>query len=351
MSTCNTSSREYKDIINCIIEKLTSVFVALFNNQYGKCTSDKIITQDMFLNVGPDADLSNCKINIGQKIDLSSQKVCLDINQTIASFKGPDKVSLLNKVLDSTFSGTSLNSSFIKVLRDKILNSLVNIDSTINSSCAQRISVTQDQKIFILGNVKCEGSTFKFSQEAIIDAYMSCITSPVLDSLQQDYYLKKLYDESLKNADCIIDRTLHENCKNGKIKYKINIIEPPKGTGQCPYTQNSIIEEDCTIPQCEVTDWGEWSRCYGDGTQSRNRYIKVQGINCPTFVETRDCENKETRDRDIPSKEPKVVYNKVSEQGYEWLLGGWSLMNTKQKVISISLIIFLIILLIYIFIF
>ena len=132
---------------------------------------------------------------MGQKIDLKAKKVCLDINKAIMNLQGNEKEKLLNQVLDNTFRPQSdyiqNRPDFIKMCKTIIINKLMSIEASIDSKCSQTIYVGQDQNVYLIGDIKCKNSVFSFSQDAVVKAYMSCITSPFLDDLMEDLNLNR----------------------------------------------------------------------------------------------------------------------------------------------------------------
>ena len=76
LPSCNRNSDKYTDFVNCLIQDLTDNFVKEFNKAGGPgdCRADRVIRQSMLVYVGKNADLSQCSIDINQKIDLKYKK-------------------------------------------------------------------------------------------------------------------------------------------------------------------------------------------------------------------------------------------------------------------------------------
>ena len=348
---CVRSSNSFKDAIKCILNDLQTTFVKTFNDGPGDCAADRTVKQNMTIFVGPDADLGECQINVGQKIDLKAKKVCLDINKAIMNLQGNEKEKLLNQVLDNTFRLQSdyiqNRPDFIKMCKTIIINKLMSIEASIDSKCSQTIYVGQDQNVYLIGDIKCKNSVFSFSQDAVVKAYMSCITSPFLDDLMEDLNLKKLYEEPT-DADCIYDQSVIQPCNGTTRKYRITILKDKKGNGKCEFVNNQIISENCSSSKCKVSEWSAWSICAG-GKQERIRKVITPGDDCPNFKETRPC-TQQLRDRlnaeqQFKSRPPPILGVK---HGYEWLFYGPAYFTPKQKTISIIVCILFVALWLYI---
>ena len=249
-----------------------------------------------------------------------------------------EKQQLIKDILDSVFSKLPISilkkSTFVKNLKNAFFNELMNVDTSINSRCSQSILVTQNQNIIMKGPIYCEGSGFEFSQEAIIKNFMKCVTSPILDNVKNNGALKVMFSNPI-SSDCVYDKILVEPCSStNKRKFRIDILQPEKEGGSCQYVQNQIIEEDCSITQCVTSEWSEWSPCV-EGNQTRTRYVKLQGTNCPTLIETRLCNvqlrSRKNADQPIPSGSQMISYNKEQTNSQNWFVFGLSKMNKPQK--------------------
>jgi hypothetical protein len=350
---CNGISDDYTEVMKCIINSVVETFVNKFNRGPGNCSSDKIITQRSAVYIGPDVDMSTCEVSIGQTIDLTSKKICLDINSILANLSGQEKANLIEDVLEDTFkyynnpvvSGKKL---FIEKCKDLLFDRLMNIDMSINAGCSQKITVTQDQNIYFLGTVLCDNSKFDFTQSAIVKGYMRCITEPFMDDLIKNIELKRLFNITQQiNKDCVTNKVLVQGCNGKERKFKMDILIPSQGTGKCDYMQNQIITESCENKDCELSDWSDWSPCVeevpesGIGTQFRTRKLKKNsegkviggGNNCGDFNEKRICYiPKKSRNNSIQNVEiPPPIF--PTKKGYEWLLYGPSYLNDKQKLL------------------
>jgi len=372
---CNAVSEDYKEVIKCILKKVIDTFVDKFNKGPGNCSSDKIIRQRSTVFIGPDFDGATCSVEINQSIDLTSKKICLDINKILADLGGDleTKRTLIEDVVNDTFKYYNnpivyKKTLFIEKLKDLIFDRLMNIDMTINAGCSQKVYVGQDQNIYLLGKILCENSKFEFTQSAIVKAYMRCITEPFMDDLVNQPELKRLFNinESI-NRDCIINKILVQGCnstpgKPGQRKFKIDILIPQAGNGSCEYQQNQIISEECSTKLCETSDWDEWSPCVeevqftsdsetsfptpsglrsGVGTQFRKRTLKKDsdgkviggGENCPSFEEKRICYIPKLTRKNINQKLEIPPPKFATKKGYEWLLYGPEYMTESQKTI------------------
>lgn len=348
----NLGKTNFKDTVNCLIESFTTTFAKDFSSGPGDCSSDKLVKQAFKLNVGPEVDLSDCTVNVDQKIDMKSIKVCSNINDTLSKFEGIEKYNfitkILKKVIDKQPQTIRDKTEFINRFSDLMIDSLMAVTQSVNSKCSQSISLSQDQNVYLLGSIKCQGSTFNFSQEAIVDAYMSCITTPVLDNIKNDTLLKKYFEDSA-DADCVYDLTLIEPCDGETRKVKVNILKPKKGNGKCKYTPNQTISQKCTSNSCEVSEWSEWSPCLIDEKQYRSRRIVLQGSDCPPLYQERDCKYEPIRKRKNANPEVKdrKIINSSLPQFYEFFIKGPSVLSSNQKRIVYAFGIFFIIVLIY----
>jgi len=398
---CVPTSNDYKDVVKCILKSLQDTFVKKFNEGPGNCSSDKIVKQNMSVFIGPDADLGECDVTLGQTIDMSAKRVCLDINKVLLSLQGEEKVQLLRLILDEVFNQQSKyvkdRPLFVQKAKEYLLNKLMTVEASANTKCSQSISVSQDQNIYLLGEIKCKDSKFEFSQSAIVKAYMSCITGPFLDDMANDYGLKRLFDAKLDN-NCLWVKKLVQPCDGEIRKFRIEIIRPAIGSGVCEFrddeytlsevrelarrngiknpenletdelcdalnlgikrvtdkdvrciktnptvmkiNQNDIITESCKIPDCQVSDWSEWSSCLVEpgqlGEQTRERKVIKPGEDCPNVTEKRDCtttlRKRKNSDQVIPKEGDNIVVNNY--KGYEWLYYGPGVMTDRQKLIA-----------------
>jgi hypothetical protein len=365
---CNIESNQYVDVIKCIIKNIINEFIKKFNDGPGNCSSDKIINQYSEINIARDEngnvpDMSTCKITVNQNAQITSNKVCVDINSRLANLQGDEKKYLINSILDEVFTNkislfVKSKSLFINKCKDIFFDKLINIDATITSGCSQNIYIDQDRSVYFFGNVKCKNSTFTFSQDAIIESYMRCVTEPILDDIINNVELKRLFNiTQISNKDCIYDKVLISGCDGNERKYKINILVPQMGNGTCEYNENQIINEICSNKECETTEWSNWSDCAGDnlnstiGIQTRTRKLKKDengnvignGDNCPPFFEKRVCNiSKRKRlnsNQNIQDTLPPILKNIY---GYEWLLYGPKYLTSTQKIlISVIIVVFI----------
>lgn len=348
----SNNSSKFNNTMLCLIDSFNTTFATDFST-VSNCSSDKLIKQSFKLVVGPEADLSDCSIKVGQSIDLTSSKICGDINQTLANFTdSTDKknfiVTIIDKVISKQPKYIQDKTEFINRFKKLMIENLMNVSGGVNGKCSQTISISQDQNVYFLGNIKCKGTEFKFSQEAIVNAYISCITGPVLDNLQKDQLLIKYYNQS-PDADCIFDYQLVEACDGDERKVKVNILIPKRGKGKCEYSNNQVITQKCKNNNCEVSDWGEWSPCLQDETQYRSRRIVLQGKDCPVLFQQRECKYEDVRER--PNANPSVPkrknISKTSVNFYQVFTDGPSILIGKDKIIFYSFFIFFFIVLIY----
>ncbi len=351
----NSGNTSFKNAVLCLIKSFTDTFARDFPSGPGSCSSDKVIKQNFKLVVGPGADLGNCEVEVNQQIDATSIKLCANINETLNNFEGQARQDFITKLLDKVIASQPQSikkkPEFLSRFKQMMLDLLMVSQGTVNSKCSQSISIGQDQNVYLLGNIKCEGSKFKFSQEAILNAYMSCITSPVMDQMTNDALLKKYYNMS-ENADCEYDDTeTVEACNGSIIKRKVNILKPQRGTGKCPYTQNQIISVPCTFGKCQVSDWTEWSPCLIDEVQHRKRTITLQGKDCPSLYEEQKCKYEPIRSR--PNAKPetpkrKTIYEDTVGLFYLFFSQGPSALQGKDKIITYAFLLFFLLVFIYV---
>lgn len=350
----NSGNTSFKNAVLCLIKSFTDTFAKDFPSGPGSCSSDKIIKQNFKLVIGPEADLGNCEIEANQTIDSTSVKICANINETLNNFKGQERYNFITKLLDKVIASQPQSIrkkiEFVSRFKQMMIDVLMISQGTINSKCSQSISIGQDQNVYLLGNIKCEGSKFKFSQEAILNAYMSCITSPVMDQLTKDPLLKKYYSMN-ENTDCEFDIETIEPCDGSNIKSKVNILIPQRGSGKCPYKQNEIISTPCTFSNCQVSDWTEWSPCLSNEIQHRKRTITLQGKDCPSLYEEQKCKYESIRTRpnsnpEIPKR--KTVYDDTVKSFYLFFSEGPSILEGKSKVIVYAFLIFFLLVFIYV---
>lgn len=350
----NTGNTSFKNTVLCLIKSFTDTFAKEFSSGPGDCSSDKVMKQNFKIVIGKEADLSECTVDIDQKIDATSEKVCSNINQTLSKFEGPQRysfiVSVLNKVISAQPESIKKKTQFIERFKQMMTDVLMISQGTLNSKCSQSISISQDQNVYLIGKIKCNGSKFKFSQEAIVNAYMSCITSPVMDQIVNDPLLKKYYSVS-ENEDCIYDIETIQPCNGSIIKSKVNIIKPKKGTGTCPYNANQILTTPCTFGNCQVSEWSEWSPCLSNEIQHRTRTIEVQGKDCPNLYQEQNCEYEPIRKR--PNSNPKTpkrenIYEDENTSFYKFFELGPSAIDYKNKIITYNFFLFFILVFIYV---
>jgi hypothetical protein len=350
----NAGNTSFKNAVLCLIKSFTDTFAKDFSSGPGDCSSDKVIKQNFKLVVGPEADLSECSVEVDQKIDATSEKVCANINQTLSNFEGKQRydfiVALLNKVISSQPDSIKKKPEFVNRFKQMMIDVLMASQGPVNSKCSQSISISQDQNVYLLGNIKCKDSKFKFSQEAILNAYMSCITTPVMDQLTNDPLLKKYYSLS-QNADCVYDTETIESCNGSVIKSKVNIITPAKGTGKCVYNANQIITTPCTFGKCKVSSWSEWSPCLSNEIQHRKRTITLQGKDCPNLYEEQKCKYESIRER--PNARPETpkrinIYEEANTGFYKFFSEGPSGVEYKNTIITYAFLIFFLLVFIYV---
>lgn len=350
----NAGNTSFKNVVLCLIKAFTDTFANDFPSGPGSCSSDKFIRQSFKLVTGPEVDLSQCKVSVDQTIDLTSEKICANINETLSKFEGQERLNFITKLLDKVIANQppyiKKKTLFVNRFKQMMIDVLMMSQGTINSKCSQSISIGQDQNVYLLGNVKCQGSTFKFSQDAILNAYMSCITTPVMDQIEKDNLLKKYYNMS-ENADCEFDIETVEPCDGSTIKSKVNILIPQRGTGKCPYNQNQIISKPCTFSKCQVSEWSEWSPCLSNEVQHRKRTITLQGKDCPSLYEEQKCEYEPIRKR--PNARPKTpkrqtIYEDTVKSFYLFFSEGPSVLEGKSKVIAYAFFAFFLLVFIYV---
>jgi hypothetical protein len=424
------SNTTFDSTIEDMNTQIINTFVETFKDGPGKCSSDRVISQSTQIFIGPNADLGDCKVNVGQKIDLAGKKICLDINKLIKEYfsgedssisgTGSEQVKALYNKLKSSFdmqnppstlnensiqlTTSDLNSlktyysnkanellkkslatektpqqiaiesiiskafeklpsdiknktQFINACKEAFAQAMLESSSTINATCSQEITVSQNQNIYLLGKIRCEGGSFDISQDAIVKNYIKCIVEPSIDEIKKNPLLKVLYNiQDNVSSDCIYDKLLIEGCSDQtkKRKYKIRVLSPAKLGGKCviknannqeiPIVDNQEIEEDCFINSCSASEWSRWSMCSDDGFQQRTRTIVSPGINCPTLIEKRVCKEEVrerlNQDQLIPIRKRTITPQKNNQN---WFIFGFSNMPTIQKIIFYGFLLFLII--------
>jgi hypothetical protein len=336
----------FESTLKCLMGRVIQQFITIFNNTSGDCPSQQIISQNLTLN--NQGNLEGCTVNISQLIKSSTTKICADINKSLLSLSPADRSSLVGKAVDAALAGASVyvrqRPRFAAAFKEALQSLMGKVSADLQTRCSQTINISQDMVATITGTVRCTGGTLNFSQEAIVDAYMQCITGPFLPVLMADPVLKSLYNES-GDLNCVYDKVLVSPCDGQTRVWSIKLIEPSKGRGSCPHKDGDIVKEECSpLSQCVVSQWSEWSSCNldqtGKGVTSRTRTILIQGEDCPELIEEKECA--EIRPRRVGSMRPNS-----QSRSYDWLVRGPSAMNPIQKAIALVIGLFLLALITY----
>lgn len=353
----------YKDYMTNLTNDLIDILTTNFNNSSnGQCSSNKIITQAQNLYIGKDfKDVGKinypndptkwCEIDLSQKIDLSGQNVCVDINAKLLSMTEIDKSNLINKSLDTLFIRAPLNIRnnllFVNAAKQKIIETVLSVSANVEGKCSQNIYIDQNQNIYLLGDIQCQNSKLEFSQTALVKQFMKCIVQPSFDSIIGDTYLEKLFNMN-PNKDCIYEKVLSQSCDGNNKKYTIKMIQNKSGGGTCEYTDGQNITEPCGKRDCQVSGWSNWSECL-EGKQTRNRKIIQPGEGCPDiFEETQDC-TENIRQANLRLRTQDTIIGKENNinREYDWFVLGPKSLENKQKYVLYSFLIFLTICYIY----
>jgi hypothetical protein len=145
-------------------------------------------------------------------------------------------------------------------------------------------------------NVKCGGGTQNRSRNINVDTKYGGETCPPLSDTQecntQPCPINCEVGDWSQWSDCNV------KCGGGTQNRSRNInVDTKYGGETCPPLSETqeCNTQPCPI-NCEVGDWGEWSKCSEDcdgGTQTRSRNINIDvkygGETCPPLSETQEC--------------------------------------------------------------
>lgn len=355
------------DVFNFSKEFLINEFV---NELKAIATDDKFCKTNTLIssttNVNNNAILIGCvlNINIGQKIQ-PSESICMNINERLKYMNNDERNQLFDKAINK-LKIKLLNESklvnktrFINLLSTLLKNNINTTPSNSTTSCSQDIKITKTQTINLEGIIRCNNGVFNFNNRAFVNPYMKCVVEPIWTNLENNNELRNLYNKG-DNSNCIYSETQITACDKTKNKYnvKIDIIEPQIGIGSCDYFNGQIVEKDCTIPECEVSAWSNWSDCIPDtnnprkGLQKRIRkYIKTgEGCQENNMIETKECEltreqtNIVTQYIENNQREQAKLNNIATSNGWITLYtqGSFDTAGKKVLIVSLFLIIFIV---------
>ena len=367
------SVTSFKDTLDKVSNDFIDKYVTKFNSspKGGMCPKDIRVSQDIEIYIDEGVDLGDCEISTDQVINVSDEgSICEDINSRLMNMETNAKKNMINEILDEIIPTLPIkikqNTVFIKLLREKVLYLLMNIDATIQANCSSAIYLGQDKKIYFLGKVQkikqpdgtikeiypvtCKDSKFEFSQKAIVKQFTKCIVTPAFDVLQNDPELKAAYDIN-PNQDCYYEEVLLKPCDGYMRTFSIKVVTPQKGNGTCPYVNGDIIQKPCNKSNCKVTDWEDWSPCINN-KQTRTRKVLTPGNDCPNFIEERACIiSSIPADLSLRGIEEKKLTS-PSEQIVEinssnWFVFGFDKMPETQKKILYAFLLLLLIVFLY----
>jgi predicted Zn-ribbon and HTH transcriptional regulator len=367
------SVMSFKDTLDKVSNDFIDKYVTKFNSSSkgGMCSEATRIKQGINVVIEEGADLGDCEIEINQNMTLSDQdSICADINSRLMNMETNAKRNMINEILDEIIPTLPIkikqNTVFIKLLREKVLYLLMNIDATIQANCSSAVYLDQNKNIYFLGKIQkikqpdgtikeiypitCKDSKFEFSQKAIVKQFSKCIVTPAFEVLQNDPELKAAYDIN-PNQDCYYEEVLFKPCNGSTRMFKIKVVNPPTGTGTCPYVNGDIIQKPCKTSTCKVTDWEDWSPCINN-KQTRTRKVLTPGDDCPNFIEERACIIS-TIPADLSLRGIKVKeLVSPSEQIVEinssnWFVFGFDKMPETQKKILYTFLLLLLIVFLY----
>lgn len=213
------------------------------------------------------------KNNLETDFNLLGYKTDNSINSN--SEKSPINTSNISESVMNT-----INSKMLDLERKSSLLSKADINiklyQKISQECSQNIYIEQNQKLVIKGNIDCKGQDFiTMTQNIMIDSQMECYIKPLLEDIENDFKLQRLYNRGDKG--CLYYKE-YDKCINNKKKVTYKKLEESKNC-------NIPLEEyeDCEIPKCNISNWSEWSVCnYNEGIPIRHRYRKFikKGEDC-----------------------------------------------------------------------
>lgn len=295
MSCTNESYLRLIDsIASTIINNFTSSFL---NNKYpGNCRSIAIIKSGQTVIIDEDAEIVGCTINISNRQTLLREDLCIDIPNILKNMSPSEFSSMISSVINSSIQSQSglNNPTFVNELKSALNKLLLKqIEDTSTSTCNQYIYAGQNQEVIINGKMRCDsGSSLNISNNTLVKSYISCIVEPVISDLKNNIILCDLFQP---DKDCVYSETQLTNCDGNSYVAKINILKEKRGKGKCDYIDGQQIKKQCSLPQCNVSEWSEWSECYlkdGQGIKSRTRKFLTSGVGCDKFntIEFSNCD-------------------------------------------------------------
>jgi hypothetical protein len=378
----------FQDVIKYSEKFIINEFTSqLKNNLNDKnfCRQNTIITSSTNVFIPPGVILDNCilDININQNIagsglGVEADNLCVNINERLKYMTNEERNKFLNDAVDKLQVSLLLNPNFenrkkfINELCLLLKNNMNSSPSNSNTSCSQQTIIKSLQNVTISppgGILRCKGcSRLTINNDAFVKPYMNCVIEPIWTNISNNPILSKYFNEGDRSS-CIYQSVQITPCDTVTKKYKskieilrsANLGDPPESKYECKYFDGQIIENDCTVPGCEVSSWSEWSVCKFDldtnkGKQSRIRkYIKdgegCEGLN---MKEERECEL--TREQLAPIVKYKGEFelqkNKLNSinNSNNWinLITGNKFQGKSQIILLSLIIIFVIILLIFI---
>lgn len=340
-NTCLTNDLTYSNVMTCFFNSFMNNFSDIFNAGPGSCPQTNLISQSMNLRILPGTDMSNCKINLDQLINLSGKSTCVNLNSLLTNMNETDKKYVIQATIQRSINTLPIviqnNTSFINKLVSVVLDVLTTpVNENLHLYCSNVIQLTQSQDIILGGSGSfCNNSTFDFSQKAIVSNYINCLLTPFTDLIQNNKELQQSFLSS-PNQDCVYDYKVIRPCDGQTRDIQYYIIYPSKGNGTCPVTNSQKQTVNCSESKCQVSEWSTWSDCV-NGSQTRSRKMISPGNDCPSFIETRICNLNDNNNytSDITNNTDQLESNK-----YKWLTDG--LQNfTKRDLVVVFLILLL----------
>ena len=310
MSDFNSFTEEFVDLFN-------SITVTILNNSINvprDCPDSNIsLSQTLYVHT---ENLKHCTFVVDQTQEMQGVKICANIPLVIKSKSRTEIDNLFFNNSDSIFNKTviSLNSKYNllsktefldnlkRVVKDQIDSYFSSPDSLCNDS---NINITQtSSQDILLKDINCQpdpskpASSITIDSRSILNLMVQCMVGGLSNSIKFDTKLSKSFSPSF--SPCVYDLIPSSECVNDRRDYKIKIWKKDSNNecrdGSQYLIDGDIVKKECNIPQCEVSEWRDWSDCKNN-TQVKSRVITKYGINCPSFYEVRSCNVLESRPR------------------------------------------------------
>jgi hypothetical protein len=381
INTISYNFNKFDDVIKYSQKFIVDSFASELNkNLQDKtfCRQSTILSSTTNVFIPPDVTLVNCTIdvNINQRIGgglgVETDNFCVNINERLKYMTNADRNNLFDRSIDklktSLISKTEFENrkNFIDQLVILLKNNINTTPSNSNTTCSQQTLIKKYQSVTIIppgGIMKCNGcSKLTINNDAFIKPYMNCVVEPVWTNVSNNPMLQRMFTEGDRSS-CVYQQVQLTACQPSTKKYraKIEILKPsnlgnpPDNRYECKYQDGDTIEVDCTIPECEVSPWSEWSVCNiqlgsNKGRQTRERKYVKSGEGCSGLVmkEERECElSREqlatvTRYAGEYSQAESKLNNINDTNNWIYLMIGQKIGGNSQ-VIYLSLLLFLII--------